>query len=152
MPCRKKIDKVSQTTLCLRRTAPTALSIRSSGSSAIANSSRQAFLIRTGWYWKCSIEGAPSGSLKSKKVVIKDNVCVASVPMVNGPNVPRRLRAGIGRDNRDADPGPRAAKSSASRSVNSFAPPEAARLPIPGPSSMHTTRRAWRVARDARRW
>jgi len=43
MPCWKKIDKVSQTTLCLRRTAPTALSIRSSGSSAIANSSRQAF-------------------------------------------------------------------------------------------------------------
>src|SRR5215471_2768853 len=35
------------------------------------------------WYWKCSIKGAPSGSLTGKKVAIKDNVCVASVPMMN---------------------------------------------------------------------
>jgi amidase len=86
MPCWKKIDKVSQATLCLPRTAPTALSIRSSGSSARANSSRQAFFNSNRVVWKCSIKGAPLGSLKSKKVVIKDNVCVASVPIVNGSN------------------------------------------------------------------
>ena len=39
------------------------------------------------WYWKCSIKGAPSGPLTGKKVAIKDNVCVASVPMMNGSNV-----------------------------------------------------------------
>jgi amidase len=39
------------------------------------------------WYWKCSIKGAPSGPLAGKKVAIKDNVCVASVPMMNGSNV-----------------------------------------------------------------
>jgi amidase len=39
------------------------------------------------WYWKCSIKGAPSGPLAGKKVAIKDNVCVASVPMMNGFNV-----------------------------------------------------------------
>src|SRR5947207_12235043 len=36
------------------------------------------------WYWKCSIKGAPSGPLAGKKIAIKDNVCVAGVPMMNG--------------------------------------------------------------------
>jgi amidase len=36
------------------------------------------------WYWKCSIKGAPAGKLTGKKIVVKDNVCVASVPMMNG--------------------------------------------------------------------
>ena len=36
------------------------------------------------WYWKCSIQGAPSGRLAGKRVAIKDNVCVAGVPMMNG--------------------------------------------------------------------
>jgi amidase len=39
------------------------------------------------WYWKCSIKGAPSGPLAGKKIAIKDNVCVAGVPMMNGSNV-----------------------------------------------------------------
>ena len=39
------------------------------------------------WYWRCSIKGAPSGPLSGKKIAIKDNVCVAGVPMMNGSNV-----------------------------------------------------------------
>jgi amidase len=39
------------------------------------------------WYWKCSIKGAPSGPLAGKKIAIKDNVCVAGIPMMNGSNV-----------------------------------------------------------------
>jgi amidase len=39
------------------------------------------------WYWKCSIKGAPSGKLAGKKVAIKDNICVAGIPMMNGTAV-----------------------------------------------------------------
>jgi amidase len=39
------------------------------------------------WYWKCSIKGAPSGPLAGKRIAIKDNVCVAGIPMMNGSNV-----------------------------------------------------------------
>ena len=39
------------------------------------------------WYWKCSIKGAPSGPLAGKKIAIKDNVCVAGIPMMNGSAV-----------------------------------------------------------------
>ena len=36
------------------------------------------------WYYKSTIEGAPQGKLKGKRVVVKDNVMVAGVPMMNG--------------------------------------------------------------------
>ena len=36
------------------------------------------------WYWKTSIVGASSGPLNGKRVAIKDNICVAGVPMMNG--------------------------------------------------------------------
>ena len=39
------------------------------------------------WYWKCSIKGATSGPLAGKKIAIKDNVCVAGIPMMNGSAV-----------------------------------------------------------------
>ena len=38
------------------------------------------------WYVKSTIAGAPEGKLKGKTVVLKDNVCVAGVPMMNGSN------------------------------------------------------------------
>ena len=36
------------------------------------------------WYIKTTVAGAPLGKLKGKKVVLKDNVCLAGVPMMNG--------------------------------------------------------------------
>ena len=40
-----------------------------------------------GWYWKTAIEGAAEGPLAGKRVGIKDNICVAGVPMMNGASV-----------------------------------------------------------------
>jgi len=36
------------------------------------------------WYWRCDIKGASNGKLQGKTVAIKDNTCVAGVPMMNG--------------------------------------------------------------------
>jgi amidase len=36
------------------------------------------------WYRKCSIKGKAEGPLRGKRVVVKDNICVAGVPMMNG--------------------------------------------------------------------
>ncbi|MBX6765528.1 MAG: amidase, partial [Rubrobacteraceae bacterium] len=36
------------------------------------------------WYYRCSIKGVGSGPLYGKRLAIKDNVCVAGVPMMNG--------------------------------------------------------------------
>ena len=37
--------------------------------------------------WRCDIKGAPSGKLRGKTVAIKDNVCVAGVPLMNGSRI-----------------------------------------------------------------
>ena len=39
------------------------------------------------WYWQCSIKGAPNGKLAGQRVVIKDNIGVAGLPMMNGSKV-----------------------------------------------------------------
>ena len=39
------------------------------------------------WYWKCAVTGAPDGLLKGRRIAIKDNVCVAGMPMMNGSSV-----------------------------------------------------------------
>src|SRR5262249_26742488 len=36
------------------------------------------------WACKSEIKGAPAGKLKGKRVALKDNVCVAGMPMMNG--------------------------------------------------------------------
>jgi amidase len=36
------------------------------------------------WYVKTTIAGAAGGKLEGKRVAIKDNVCIAGVPMMNG--------------------------------------------------------------------
>jgi len=37
-----------------------------------------------GWYVRTSVKGAADGPLAGRKVVLKDNVCLAGVPMMNG--------------------------------------------------------------------
>ena len=37
-----------------------------------------------GWAWKSSVRGAPEGPLQGKTIVVKDNVAVAGMPMING--------------------------------------------------------------------
>jgi amidase len=39
------------------------------------------------WYYRCSISGAERGKLKGRSFAIKDNICVAGVPMMNGTSV-----------------------------------------------------------------
>jgi len=39
------------------------------------------------WYMRCSIKGAPDGKLAGKRIVVKDSVCVAGVPMAHGSTV-----------------------------------------------------------------
>ncbi|XP_032241333.2 amidase isoform X2 [Nematostella vectensis] len=36
------------------------------------------------WFWKCEINGAALGKLRGKRIVIKDNICVAGIPMSMG--------------------------------------------------------------------
>ena len=36
------------------------------------------------WYVKTEVQGAASGKLKGKKVALKDNICLAGVPLMNG--------------------------------------------------------------------
>ena len=43
--------------------------------------------IRTFRFWKCDIKGASEGILKGKTVAIKDNICVAGVPLINGSSL-----------------------------------------------------------------
>jgi amidase len=39
------------------------------------------------WYWKTNIRTGAEGLLSGKKIAIKDNICVAGVPMMNGSRV-----------------------------------------------------------------
>jgi amidase len=39
------------------------------------------------WSWRCTIKGAPRGILAGKKIAVKDNVCIAGLPMRNGSRV-----------------------------------------------------------------
>ncbi len=39
------------------------------------------------WYQKCSIKGAKRGPLLGRRIAIKDNICVAGIPMMNGTSV-----------------------------------------------------------------
>jgi amidase len=36
------------------------------------------------WYVKTTVKGAPRGKLAGKEIVLKDNICLAGVPMMNG--------------------------------------------------------------------
>jgi amidase len=41
------------------------------------------------WYVKTTVKGAPSGKLAGKAVALKDNICLAGVPMMNGASTLR---------------------------------------------------------------
>src|SRR5262249_16099500 len=36
------------------------------------------------WYVKTTVEGAPIGKLRGNKIALKDNICLAGVPFMNG--------------------------------------------------------------------
>src|SRR5258706_15503272 len=36
------------------------------------------------WYYKSEVQGAPSGKLRGKRIALKDNICLAGVPVTNG--------------------------------------------------------------------
>lgn len=36
------------------------------------------------WYQKCLVKGAETGPLAGKRIALKDNICLAGVPMMNG--------------------------------------------------------------------
>jgi amidase len=39
------------------------------------------------WSWRCTVKGASRGILAGKKIAVKDNVCIAGLPMRNGSRV-----------------------------------------------------------------
>ncbi|MGD9537547.1 MAG: amidase [Alphaproteobacteria bacterium] len=39
------------------------------------------------WYWRCEVKGKKSGPLAGKRIALKDNICLAGVPMMNGATV-----------------------------------------------------------------
>ena len=39
------------------------------------------------WYWKSEVQGKKRGPLAGKKIVLKDNICLSGVPMMNGASV-----------------------------------------------------------------
>ncbi|MBJ26112.1 MAG: Asp-tRNA(Asn)/Glu-tRNA(Gln) amidotransferase GatCAB subunit A [Alphaproteobacteria bacterium] len=39
------------------------------------------------WYWKSKVKGKTRGLLSGKTIVLKDNICLAGVPMMNGSMV-----------------------------------------------------------------
>lgn len=39
------------------------------------------------WYYKTEIKGAVDGPLRGKRIVLKDTVCLAGVPMMNGSSI-----------------------------------------------------------------
>jgi amidase len=39
------------------------------------------------WYWKSEVRGSHEGPLSGKTIVLKDNIALAGVPMMNGTNV-----------------------------------------------------------------
>lgn len=39
------------------------------------------------WYYQCDLPGASQGKLQGKTLAIKDNICIADMPMMNGSGV-----------------------------------------------------------------
>ena len=39
------------------------------------------------WYYRTEVRGAPDGPLRGKRIALKDTVCLAGVPMMNGSSI-----------------------------------------------------------------
>src|SRR5581483_3531315 len=39
------------------------------------------------WAWRCSIRGTATGPLAGRSIALKDNICLAGIPMRNGSKV-----------------------------------------------------------------
>ena len=39
------------------------------------------------WYYKTEVRGAPDGPLRGRRIALKDTVCLAGVPMMNGSSI-----------------------------------------------------------------
>ncbi|MEE9299564.1 MAG: amidase [Alphaproteobacteria bacterium] len=39
------------------------------------------------WYWKCEVKGKKRGALAGKTLALKDNICLAGVPLMNGSRI-----------------------------------------------------------------
>jgi len=48
------------------------------------------------WYMKTSIKGKPGGKLAGRRVALKDNVCLAGVPMTIGAQAAARVASKFG--------------------------------------------------------
>jgi amidase len=77
------------------------------------------------WSWRCTIKGAPRGILAGKKIAVKDNVCIAGLPMRNGSRVLENYVPDVERRSSPASSMP-AGPSSARRYAKTFAFPAAA--------------------------
>jgi amidase len=56
------------------------------------------------WYVKSEVKGAPYGPLAGKRVVLKDNICLAGVPMMNGASTLEGYVPDVDATGRDAHP------------------------------------------------
>ena len=100
------------------------------------------------WYVKTAIKGARRGKLAGKRVAIKDNICVAGVPMMNGASVMEGYVPDV-----DATVVTRASSMPGARSpARRYASISASRAPAPpAPRGRSTTRASTAIRRAARR-
>ena len=100
------------------------------------------------WYVKTEIKGAPSGKLAGKTVALKDNICLAGVPMMNGASTLEGYIARHRRDHRHPHARCRRHHSSARSIANISASPAAA---TPVRPARCTIRTRWAIRPAARR-
>ena len=85
------------------------------------------------WYVKSEVKGAPYGPLAGKRVVLKDNICLAGVPMMNGASTLEGYVPDVDATRRRRASSTPAARSSARRTASTSASPAAATRRRAGP-------------------
>ena len=87
---------------------------------------------RNAWYVKTRVEGASAGKLKGKSVVLKDNVMLAGVPMMNGASTLEGDTHEI--DATIVNPDPRCGRTSSARRMRVLLPVRGSHTKATGPS------------------